>query len=85
MSVTSSLREMFCSDSPLSRGGIAGLMFAYTLSKRSKEIQIDVYEASSNANEFGAEINLKPRVFGVLLVFLGCDLDKTALVEDVWA
>ena len=42
------------------------MTFAYALSKRSKNIQIDVYEANPNANEFGAGLNIMPRVLEIL-------------------
>ncbi|KAH8084323.1 FAD/NAD(P)-binding domain-containing protein [Cristinia sonorae] len=56
-------------------GGIAGLTFAYALSQRRKDVEINVYEANANTNEFGAGLNLMPRVVEVL--------QKMGLEEDL--
>jgi len=60
-------------------GGIAGLSFAYALSKRSKDIEIGIYEANETFSELGAGINLMPRVLGLLQEMgLGQDLRQYA-------
>lgn len=49
-----------------SGGGIGGLCFALALSRARNDVTIDIYEAGPNFSEFGAGLNLWPRVLEIL-------------------
>jgi len=50
-------------------GGIAGLAFALALSRSRSDVAIDIYEAAASFSEFGAGLNMWPRVVEVLHSF----------------
>ncbi|KAL7280677.1 hypothetical protein ACG7TL_005616 [Trametes sanguinea] len=61
-------------------GGVGGLTCAVALS-RSKDIQVDVYEAANEYAEIGAGIGVWPRAWKVLCdLGLAGDLSKAAMV-----
>ena len=52
-----------------SGGGIGGLCFAIALSRARNDVTVDIYEAGPNFSEFGAGLNLWPRVLEILHTF----------------
>lgn len=49
-----------------SGGGITGLASAIALSKEAPDVQVDIYEATSNFSTVGAGIGMWPRIWEVM-------------------